>query len=532
MASAQRPRYPVLLIVIDGWGIAPPGPANAISQAQLKSLPRLQRDYPQTELDASGEAVGLPAGQMGNSEVGHLTIGAGRTVDQDFVRITKAVRGNQLAPNPVLRDLFAHCRGHGTALHLIGLLGPGGVHSHEEHLFGLVEAARDARVPRTWIHHALDGRDTPPKSALEFARRAEDRLGKIGHGHVATVQGRFWIMDRDKRWERTERAYRCLTELRGHRVRAASDAIEDAYRRGETDEFVAPTVVGNPDPVRSGDAVLVYNFRPDRVRQISRALGDPSFREFPREALRLKLASLTLLDQSFEAFHMAIAFPPFHPKATLGELYSRLGLRQLRIAETEKYAHVTYFFSGGREAPFPGEDRLLVPSPKVATYDLQPEMSAPSMTDQLLGRLESTTYDLVVLNFANPDMVGHSGRLEPTRRACEVVDACIGRIVDAGLSRGYLVVITADHGNAEQMTDPGGGPFTAHTSNRVPLVFVHPELRGLPLDRRGGLSSVAPTLLRLVGLEPPREMTAPSLLGEDAAGSRPGRGDRIKSTTG
>jgi 2,3-bisphosphoglycerate-independent phosphoglycerate mutase len=376
---------------------------------------------------------------------------------------------------------------------------------------GLLEAAQRAGVPRVWVHHVLDGRDTPPQSAREFAARAQAAVDRRSAARVATVSGRYWTMDRDKRWDRTERAYRMLTGLEGHRALNAATAIEAAYARGETDEFVAPTVMEGAEPIREGDAILVYNFRPDRVRQIVRALADPSFQEFSTHRLAPRLVTLTLYDRTFDDLGVHVAFPPEHPRRTLGELYAEAGLRQLRIAETEKYAHVTYFFSGGREAPFQGEDRLLIPSPKVATYDQEPAMSAQAVTQALLQRLEAR-YDLVVLNFANPDMVGHTGRFEPTREAVRVVDACIGRLVEAALVHDYLVAITADHGNAESMVDEQGRPRTAHTTAPVPFILVHPSLRGLRLREGGGLSSVAPTLLALVGLPVPPEMTAKPLV--------------------
>ena len=508
----NRPRFPIVLIVIDGWGIAPPGAHNAIALSNPKHMERLAQEYPSTTLEASAEHVGLPAGQMGNSEVGHLNIGAGRIVDQDFVRINKAVSKKTLGKNPVLSDLFVHVKKSKKALHVMGLLGPGGVHSHEDHLFGILEAARDAKVPNVWVHHFLDGRDTPPQSALEFATKAQNRIDAIGTGRVATVSGRYWSMDRDKRWDRTERSYRMLTRLEGVKARDAVDAVRRSYASGKNDEFVEPTVIQGAQPIRAGDALLAYNFRPDRMRQIIRALGDPTFKEFKTDPLGLAIATMTQYDETFHQFGVQVAFPPNFPKRTLGEVYADLGLSQLRIAETEKYAHVTYFFSGGHEQPFPHEDRLLVPSPKVATYDLKPEMSAREVTSALLERLGSKRYDLVVLNFANPDMVGHTGMLKPTIEACKVTDECIGRIAEFCRTHGYLLAITADHGNAETMMDANGQPQTAHTMTPVPFIVAHDELKDERL-RPGGLSSVAPTLLRLVGLETPSEMTAPALVG-------------------
>ncbi len=512
MSPAPRPRHPVLLIVIDGWGVAPDAPDNAVARSGAPVMNRLAKAFPSAILSASGVAVGLPSGQMGNSEVGHLTIGAGRIIDQDFVRISKATRDGRLGRVPALRDLFAYCVGRRRPLHLLGLLGPGGVHSHQDHLYGLLEAAVKAGVPRVWVHHVLDGRDTPPKSAPSFAEDAQARIDQSENARVATVSGRYWTMDRDKRWDRTQRAYRLFTRLEGHASPTVTEALDAAYARGETDEFVAPTVVGRPDPLRDGDALLIYNFRPDRARQIVRALADPAFQEFPTEPVHPRIVTMTLYDRAFDALGVQIAFPPDHPPMTLGEYYASLGLRQLRIAETEKYAHVTYFFSGGREPPFPGEERILVASPKVATYDLQPSMSAREVTEALLQRLASDTFDLIVLNFANPDMVGHSGRLEPTVEACRVVDECIGRIVEAAHAKGYVVAVTADHGNAESMVDEAGQPRTAHTTNPVPFILAHPEFRGGRLRPGGGLSNVAATLLEAVGLPVPPEISGSALV--------------------
>ncbi len=509
----DRPRFPIVLIVIDGWGLASPGPHNAITLSNPLHMDRLAREYPSTKLEASAEHVGLPAGQMGNSEVGHLNIGAGRIVDQDFVRINKAVSSNVIGENPVLADLFSYVKSKQKALHVMGLLGPGGVHSHENHLYGLLEAARNAKVTDVWVHHFLDGRDTPPRSALEFAATAQKRIDSVGTGRVATVSGRYWSMDRDKRWDRTERSYRMLTNLEGEQAPNAVEAVRRSYAKGKNDEFVEPTIIQGAKPIQSEDAIVAYNFRPDRMRQIIRALGDPGFQEFKTEPLGVKIGTMTQYDQTFAKFGVRVVFRPNHPTKTLGEVYAGLGLAQLRVAETEKYAHVTYFFSGGREDPFPKEDRLLVPSPKVATYDLKPEMSARELTAALLQRLGEKKYDLVVLNFANPDMVGHTGMLKPTTEACKVTDECIGRIADFCKAHGYLLAITADHGNAETMVDATGQPQTAHTMTPVPFIVAHPDVKDETL-RPGGLSSVAPTLLRLAGLAVPAEMTAPHLLSD------------------
>lgn len=509
--TRPRPRHPLLLIVLDGWGLAPDSPDNAIRLSGAPNLTRLLAENPSTRLEASGEAVGLPPGQMGNSEVGHLNIGAGRIVDQDFVRITKQVRAGTLAEVPALRDLFEYCKAAGHALHVLGLLGPGGVHAHEEHLFGVLDAAENAAVPRVWVHHVLDGRDTPPKSALGFAAKAQAEIDRHPNARVATVSGRYWTMDRDRRWDRTEKSHHLLARLEGQRAASAREAIERAYGRGETDEFVEPTVIGEPAPLRAGDGLLAYNFRPDRMRQIMRSLADPAFQEFPQLVQGLRVVSMTLYDRRFDAFGVRIAFPPAHPKVTMGEYFAKLGLRQLRIAETEKYAHVTYFFSGGREEPFEGEERLLIPSPKVSTYDLRPMMSAREVTEALVPKLREGAHDLTVLNFANADMVGHTGKLAETIEACRVVDECIGRLVEAARVRDHVVAITADHGNAESMVDENGSPRTAHTTNPVPFVIIHPGVAGTRL-RPGGLANVAPTLLSILGLPTPREMNAESLV--------------------
>lgn len=512
-------------MVIDGWGIGPAGPGNAIRLAGPSFFDRRHATHAYTELQASGEAVGLPPGQMGNSEVGHLTIGAGRIVDQDIVRISKVVRNRALEAQPAIRDLFDDCRRESRALHLVGLLGPGGVHSHLDHLIGLLQATNN--LPKVWVHHVLDGRDTPPQSAIAFARAAQTAVDANPRAHVATVSGRYWTMDRDKRWDRTERAYRMLTELVGRPAETAVHAIEAAYAAGETDEFVQPTVVRGAEPIREGDGVLAYNFRPDRMRQIVRSLVDPAFKDFPTQPLRAKLVTMTSYDQTFSALGVQVAFPKERPPNTLGELYAARGLRQLRIAETEKYAHVTYFFSGGREDPFPGEDRILVPSPKVATYDERPEMRARDITDQALAAIAKTRYDLVVLNFANPDMVGHTGKLDKTVEAVRVVNECLERLAEEAVARGYVLAVTADHGNAESMRTDEGGPVTAHTTNPVPFLVVQPGLQALQLRAAGRLSDVAPTLLRLVGIEAPSEMDGRPLLaaapGIHPPGSKPTR---------
>ena len=459
------------LVILDGWGIHPGTEGNAVRLARTPVMDRLLATYPSATLTTCGEAVGLPAGQMGNSEVGHLNLGAGRIVYQDLTRIDKAVADGELAANPVVQATFARARKKGT-LHLVGLLSPGGVHSHERHLHAVLRAI--------------------PASA------------------IATVSGRFFAMDRDKRWDRVERAHRAMVSGEGLRAASPSKALEDAYARGESDEFVTPTVVDGVDgSIRDGDTVLAFNFRPDRMRQISQALADPAFDEFPRPWRPAGLHYVTMTEYD-ETFPYPVIFTDEPLRHTLGEVVSRAGVRQLRIAETEKYAHVTYFFNGSEETPFPGEDRILIPSPKVTTYDQKPEMSALEVTEELERRLSGRTYGFFVLNFANADMVGHTGVLEAAVRAVETVDRCLGRVLEAVGRGGGLALVTADHGNAEQMIDEEtGGPHTAHTLNPVPVLIAAGEARPV---RSGILADVAPTILNLMDLKAPPEMTGSSLL--------------------
>jgi len=499
------------LIILDGWGIAPEGPGNAVRLARTPVMDRLLAGHPSATLTTCGEAVGLPRGQMGNSEVGHLNLGAGRIVYQDLTRIDKAVEDGSLARNPTLQDAFRHASGDGRTLHFIGLLSPGGVHSHELHLHAMVRAAAEARVPRIMVHAFLDGRDTAPRSARPSLEATESLLRSLGSHAIVTVTGRYYAMDRDKRWERTERAYRAMVAGEGQRAATAAEALERAYARGEGDEFVLPTVVTDPAARRiaRGDAVVAFNFRPDRMRQISRALADPAFDAFPRPEwpLNLHYACMTEYD---ETFPYPVLFRDEPLRSTVGEVVSNAGIAQLRIAETEKYAHVTYFLNGSEESPFPGEERLLVPSPPVATYDLKPEMSAVEVTDALVKQLSGEAFGFFVLNYANADMVGHTGFIPAAVRAVETVDQGLGRVLEAVRARNGFALVTADHGNAEQMIDPEtGGPHTAHTLNPVP-VLIAGEGR-LPL-RPGILADVAPTLLELMGLKPPPEMTGTSLI--------------------
>jgi 2,3-bisphosphoglycerate-independent phosphoglycerate mutase len=504
-------------MILDGWGINPNRENNAIALTDPPVMGRLLREYPSTELSASGMAVGLPDGQMGNSEVGHLNIGAGRIVYQDLTRITKAIRDESFFSNPVLIDCMAKIRSSGGRLHLAGLLSDGGVHSHNTHLYALMELARREGLREVFVHCFLDGRDTPPKSAAGYLVELENEMRRVGIGRIATIMGRYYAMDRDNRWERVEKAYRSMVNGEGNLFASASGAISASYDEGITDEFVLPAVMADGDvPVgtlRDGDGFIFFNFRSDRAREITRAFTEPEFAGFPRST-RPNLASYVCMTEYDETFHLPVAFGPEELKNILGEVVSRAGLRQLRIAETEKYAHVTFFFNGGNETPFPGEDRVLVPSPKeVATYDLKPEMSAYGVADELVRRLDEDIYDFIVLNFANADMVGHTGVLEAAMKAVAAVDTCIGRVVDAVLSHGGRLLITADHGNSENMVDESGNPHTAHTCNPVPFLLVDDTRKDVRL-RPGILADIAPTVLELLGIPQPEEMTGASLLAE------------------
>ena len=489
-----------LLVVLDGWGHAPPAADNAIHAARTPHWDRLWRIAPHTLISGSGRDVGLPTGQMGNSEVGHMTLGAGRVVHQDLTRIDLAIEDGTFAANPVLTAAIEKA-GQGR-LHVLGLLSPGGVHSHEDHVAALIEMAEGAGVD-VRVHAFLDGRDTPPRSAGPSLERFGDR--------VASICGRYYAMDRDGRWERVRAAFDMLTQggLATHRHADASAALEAAYRRGEGDEFVAPTILAEDAAMRDGDVAVFMNFRADRARQLTRAFVDDDFDGFGR-TLRPRLADFVTLTRYADDIPAACAFEPETVRDSFGEHVAGLGLRQLRIAETEKYAHVTFFFSGGRERPFPEEDRILVPSPRVATYDQRPQMSAPEVTDKLVDAIESGAYDAIVCNYANADMVGHTGDFDAAVRAVEAVDACLGRVVAAVEATGGHCLITADHGNVERMRDAATGqPHTAHTSEHVPLVYVGPT--ALRLDDGGTLADVAPTLLELMGLAAPAAMRGRSL---------------------
>lgn len=507
-------KSPILLAILDGWGIGrKDDPSNAIVQAGTPCLSRLNSIYPSTALTCSGEAVGLPDGQMGNSEVGHLNIGSGRVVYQELTRISKAVRDGDFFTNPVLLDVMQQVKTDGSALHLMGLLSDGGVHSHIDHVYALLELAHREGVQEVYIHAFLDGRDTAPSCAGLFIDALEAKIKEIGTGRIATVSGRYYAMDRDKRWERTEKAYEALVYHEGLQAPTARQAVEEAYARGETDEFVKPTMIAScPDcGIQGDDGIIFFNFRPDRARQLTRAFIEPDFSEFPRRNgfFPVHYASLTQYD---EKFAVPVAFPPQYLKDTLGEIFSRAGLSQLRIAETEKYAHVTYFFNGGEETPTENEDRQLVPSPKVATYDLKPEMSAIELTEAILAAIATRRYDLIICNYANGDMVGHTGIMPAVLKAVKTVDDCVGRIAAAVLDVGGSMLVTADHGNADMMLDPvTGEPFTQHTTNEVPLTLVSEAHRSCKL-RHGILADIAPTILDLAGLPQPDSMTGLSLI--------------------
>ena len=509
------PKKPLLLMILDGWGLSPKQENNAIALARTPNMTGLCATYPCVEMQTSGLAVGLPDGQMGNSEVGHLNIGAGRVVYQDLTRITKSIEDGDFFTNPVLRECIARTKAAGGRLHLSGLLSDGGVHSHNTHLYALLELAKREGLTEVFVHPLLDGRDTPPKSGADFLAQLEAEIERIGVGRIATVIGRYWAMDRDNRWERVERAYNAIVKGEGNRCASSAAAIAASYDAGVTDEFVEPAVVvqdGEPlGTLRDGDGFIFFNFRSDRAREITRAFTDPDFAGFARGAAPA-LASYVCMTEYDATFGLPIAYGPEELSNLFGDVVSRAGLQQLRIAETEKYAHVTFFFNGGSEVPFPGEDRCLIPSPKeVPTYDRKPEMSAYAVTDELLRRLDEDRYDVVILNFANADMVGHTGILEAAIKAIETVDDCVGKLVAKVREKGGTALITADHGNAEVMVDENGGPHTAHTSDLVPLILVDDSRQNVRL-RPGILADLAPTMLDILGIPKPAEMTGTTLI--------------------
>jgi 2,3-bisphosphoglycerate-independent phosphoglycerate mutase len=505
---------PVLLLILDGFGCRQPDIHNAIACARKPHWDRLWDTYPHTLIQASEAAVGLPAGQMGNSEVGHLNIGAGRVVYQEFTRIDRAIRNGHFATNMALLDVIDQVGRRGSALHILGLLSDGGVHSHENHIHAMLDMAVQSGLKKVYVHAFLDGRDTPPKSAEAYLRCLQDKVDALGAGRIASIVGRYYAMDRDRRWQRVKAAYDLLTLGRAEfTAPSAMLGLEMAYARDESDEFVKATAIvpagEQPARMHDGDAIVFMNFRSDRARQMTRAFIEPEFREFEREYLP-KLSRYCTLTSYSEDFDVPVAFPPERVRNGFGEYVANLGLRQLRIAETEKYPHVTYFFNGGEETVYPGEDRIMVNSPDVATYDLKPEMSAIEVTDKLVEAIAARKYDAIICNFANCDMVGHTGIMDAAIKAVEAVDACVGRVVDAMLAIGGEVLITADHGNAETMLDTlTNQPHTAHTINLVPFLYIG---RKAAIQDTGALEDVAPTLLRMMGLPQPTEMSGRPLI--------------------
>ncbi|HEX2987945.1 MAG TPA: 2,3-bisphosphoglycerate-independent phosphoglycerate mutase [Chloroflexota bacterium] len=509
---------PVVLIIMDGWGIAPEGPGNAVTLAKTPVVDALWEKYPHTQLEASGTRVGLPAGQMGNSEVGHLNIGAGRVVYQDLVRISLAVQDGTFFENPALLRAINHVREHDSKLHLLGLLGPGGVHSHIDHLYALLSLVAKHHVKKVEVHPILDGRDTPPQSGLGYIKELEQRIATLGTGRIATVAGRYYTMDRDKRWDRVEKAYRCMVFGEGNSGPSAEAIVEKSYADGVTDEFVIPSVVretpekGEESLIRPHDALIFFNFRTDRTREITRALVMDDFPFFNRGPKIEGLDVITMTEYE-EGLPVTVAYPSEFLNEVLADVLAEHDICQFHTAETEKYAHVTFFLNGGREEPFPEEDRKLIPSPKVATYDLQPEMSAHEVTQVVLDVLKQGHHQFIIINYANGDMVGHTGSIPAAIKAVETVDEGVGKIVDAVLAHAGAALVTADHGNAEEMIDPAtGGPWTAHTTNPVPFILVCERTKGMRLRDGGALSDIAPTIFDLMGIPKPDLMTGRSLI--------------------
>ncbi len=507
---------PVCLIVMDGWGINPDKTGNATALASTPNLTRLYNEYSLTYIDTSGFSVGLPRGQMGNSEVGHLTMGAGRIIYQELTRIGGAIENGEFHKNPVLDGLITGLKSRGTALHLMGLLSDGGVHSHMNHLFAILDAVKAKGLDKVYIHAFLDGRDTPPSSGKGYMEALLAYLGKIGLGSVATVSGRFYAMDRDNRWERVKKAYEAMVKGDGLKAMDPVQAIEEAYKRGETDEFVAPTVIADggrgAKAVSDDDGVLFFNFRADRAREITRAFVSEDFHGFDRGE-RVKLTGFVCMTEYDQKLLLPVLFKPQNFINILAEILSINNVRQLRVSETEKYAHVTFFFNGGREEPYRGEERILIPSARdIPTYDKKPEMRAIEIAGAAVERINAGGYSFILMNLANGDMVGHTGVLEAAIKACEFVDRAVGMVVEAALKSGWAVIITADHGNAEQMIDrTTHSPHTAHTTNPVPFILVDDERKGIKLKSGGGLEDVAPTVLKIMGLEKPVEMTGEPL---------------------
>ncbi|MDN7243520.1 2,3-bisphosphoglycerate-independent phosphoglycerate mutase [Planococcus sp. N028] len=508
----RKGKYPAALIILDGFGCRKETFGNAVAQAKKPNFDTLWNSYPHSLLTASGEAVGLPEGQMGNSEVGHLNIGAGRIVYQNLTRINKSIREGDFYLNPAFVEAITHAKANGKALHLMGLLSDGGVHSHYEHLFALLELAKQHGLKEVFVHGFLDGRDVGPRTALGYVEKTEDKMKEIGVGKFASISGRYYAMDRDNRWERVETAYRVMVDGDGSTAPSAIEGISRSYTTDVVDEFIVPFAITEDDKpvatVQSGDSVIFFNFRPDRAIQLTSVFINENFNGFAKSVRHPEDLSFITFTAYSDELPTLVAYTAQNLVQTIGEVVSAHGLTQLRIAETEKYPHVTFFMSGGREDVFEGEDRILVDSPKVATYDLQPEMSAYEVTDRLVEQIQNDAHDCIILNFANPDMVGHSGMLEPTIKAIETVDECLGRIIQALHAKGGYAIVTADHGNADEVVTLDGMPMTAHTTNLVPVIVTK---NGVELRKDGILADLAPTLLKLLNVEQPVEMTGKPL---------------------
>jgi 2,3-bisphosphoglycerate-independent phosphoglycerate mutase len=508
-------KKPNALIILDGFALREETMGNAVAQAKTPNFDRYWNHYPHATLEASGLAVGLPEGQMGNSEVGHLNIGAGRVVYQSLTRVNLSIKEKDFFENETFLNAMNHVKEKGTALHLYGLLSDGGIHSHIEHLFALLEMAKKVDIEKVYVHGFLDGRDVGPQSADKYIQLLERKMEELQVGELATIQGRYYAMDRDKRWDRVEKSYRSMVYGEGLKFRSATEALEDSYQNKRHDEFVLPSVLTKSDgetpvgTIQDEDAVIFFNFRPDRAIQLSQVFTNPDFVDFKRGERLPKNVHYVCLTHFSESVNGFVAFEPSNLDKVLGEVVSDAGLNQLRIAETEKYPHVTFFFSGGREDEFPGEERVLINSPKVATYDLQPEMSAYGVTEALLNEIRADKHDMIILNFANPDMVGHSGMLEPTIKAIETVDECLGKIVDLIEEKGGKSIITADHGNADVLITEDGTPMTAHTTNPVPVILTD---KAVELREDGVLGDLAPTMLELLKVEQPKVMTGKTLI--------------------
>ncbi len=503
-------KKPLALIILDGFGIRDNEKGNAIKFAKTPNLDKMLKENPVVQIGASGMDVGLPDGQMGNSEVGHTNIGAGRIVYQELTRITKDINEGTFFNNEALLGAVENCKKNGSTLHVMGLLSDGGVHSHIEHLYGILQLAKNNGLTKVYVHAFMDGRDVPPSSGIDFVKALEAKMQEIGVGKIATISGRYYAMDRDNRWERVARAYDAIVNGKGNKADSAVAVMENSYKENVTDEFVVPSVIVEGAQINANDSVIFFNFRPDRAREITRTLVDEKFEGFEREKGFMPLYYVCMTQYDATMPNVYVAMKPQSLNNTFGEYISKNGLTQLRIAETEKYAHVTFFFNGGVEAPYSGEDRALIKSPEVATYDLKPEMSAYEVTDEVISRLESGKYDVIILNYANCDMVGHTGVFDAAVKAVEAVDECLGRTVNKITEMGGIALITADHGNADQMYEEDGSPFTAHTTNPVPFMVVGGN--NIKLREGGRLADIAPTMLNLLQLPQPQEMDGKSLI--------------------